>query len=121
MTLQGGAQGSNIAGGAVIGTMVNNGAAESNITINAGAITLTGPVGTDNGAARIVNNRPGVSTPASSTRNISLTGVSLTLLGGISTSGFADIYSARDITINLTGDLEVNRPGQGFYKIVMQK
>lgn len=106
-------RGATAAGIAAIGTLSNTGTALSNIQITAGTLLLQGPDGPlhmDDGAARVVNSRPGTANPA---YDISESVSILTMLGGVGAiTGFADMYSANDISIRFSQDANINNdPG----------
>jgi len=102
-------------GVAVIGTFANMGTVQSNIVVATGAVDLRGPAVGDNGLARILNNTPGVSVPAGDiTFNILIGMGGVSVLGGLGT-GFSDIYSSRNLTINCPGSIVVNNVTQTGY------
>jgi filamentous hemagglutinin family protein len=116
MTLQAGNTGGAAvqAGVAAIGTFATNGLAappyttESNISLASAGFKLLGPAVGNDGSARIVNNRPGVSAAADISMNAAITGDVL-LLGGVGMpTGFVEIYSCRNLAMSVAGRLDVN-------------
>ncbi len=106
-------RGATVAGIAAIGTLSNTGTALSNIQISAGTLLLQGPDGPlhmDDGAARVVNSLPGTANPA---YDMTASVATLTMLGGVGAiTGFADMYSANDLTIRFSQDANINNdPG----------
>ncbi len=59
----------------------------------------------EDGAARVVNNRPNVV----DAYDISIDTIDTTLTGGTgAVTGFSDIYSCRNLTLDFTTNLDVN-------------
>jgi filamentous hemagglutinin family protein len=110
-----------ITGGvAAIGTFANAPSnAFSSINVNASSLFVLGPIGPmEDSAARIVNSRPGSINPASDTSI--LTTADIVMRGGTgTTAGFADMYSADNLTIRFFGNCSINNTLQhGYAQIV---
>ncbi len=110
-----------ITGGiAAIGTFANAPSiAFSNIDVVGNTVSLLGPVGAmEDSAARIINSRPGA---VSSAFNVSvLANTNLIMMGGTgTTAGFADMYSANQLTARFLNDCFINNTLQhGYAQIV---
>jgi len=123
ITLNAGNDGGSLAGVAAIGTVATAAStAQSNIAINAtnGTLTLQGPLGMNNGRARVINcqNSP---IPLSATFDIGITAQNVVVVGGTAVPllgqpyGYADMYSCRNLTMTFLQNLTVNTVTQTGY------